>query len=502
MFTAKTKEAFPFLGHPQLARAGWWMLLGLATLGLGWLIVRGRGPLAAGAFIFAILYLSILARWQRGIYGLLIYLPFSGVVTLALYPWKGLPALNPILYKDWLFVLPAYAGFLGWIVLRRERPPRVGPLTGGLFLAFALLVVAQMANPGVPNALVALIGAKVWLLYLPLYVLTLALIASRRHLVFLMRLLVGGAAVPCAVGIAEFVSAQFLGYQAVMDAIYGAVGAEATQGFTRFEVGEGFIARIPSTFTFVAQYFSFTLAMLAPCYALWRVDPSFRWRRLAYGVLTLAGVAAFLSGARAAFVCVPLLLGMMYALDRGFPGLLRACLYAGGVLVAALAVSRVAVTPLFEYVSELFRNYVPETIRAVVQTVANSPLGNGTGTNTGPARYALERPELFTAIENYHAKIAHELGIPGLLLLWTLLGVFIGQGLRARRRLADPALRAVAAAFTSFIIILVIYSLKGWFIDLDPLNVYFWMFAAVLAKLPALDSGPGGLSPAPAEERS
>jgi hypothetical protein len=30
-------------------------------------------------------------------------------------------------------------------------------------------------------------------------------------------------------------------------------------------------------------------------------------------------------------------------------------------------------------------------------------------------------------------------------------------------------------------------SFKAWLLDLDPVNVYFWFFAGVLASLPALD---------------
>jgi hypothetical protein len=36
----------------------------------------------------------------------------------------------------------------------------------------------------------------------------------------------------------------------------------------------------------------------------------------------------------------------------------------------------------------------------------------------------------------------------------------------------------------------VIYCLKGQYFDLDPLNVYFWLFVGLLFKLPALDAEP------------
>lgn len=493
---------FPVLGYrPRLAGAGLILALALATLAAGWLIVRGWGLVAGVGFVLLVFYLGILARWQFGVYGLLGYLPFAGVVTLALYPWEGPAVFNPVLYKDWLFVVPAYLGFLAAMVLRRERALSFRGLASVLLLAFSVLVLAQMANPGVPNLLSGLIGAKVWLLYLPLYVLTTALVASRRDLVFFLRFLVVLTAIPCAVGIVEYVLAQFLGYQELMESVYGDVAIQATQGFAYFEVGGGLLARIPSTFSFVTQFFGYTLAMLVPCYALGRMDPSARWRRLGKWMLGLAALASFLSGARAAFLFVPLLLALTYGLDRGFFGVARGCLYGAGVVFGALAISRIAAVDLFQHVSELLGGYARDTAYGgLAQALASAPLGMGTGTNTGAARYAFSDPSKFVGLENYYAKAAYELGIPGLLIIWGLFGALIWRGFQARRRLCDPGLRACSAALLAFLITMALNSFKGWLVDLDPINVYFWVFSGALAKLPYLDSRPGESGRTPTEE--
>lgn len=476
-------------GHLRFEKTGGLLLAVLVSVPVAWLIVRGWGLVAAGGFALAVFYFIILARWERGIYGLLVYLPFSGLVTLALYPWKGPAGLNPVLYKDWLFVLPAYIGFFGALFLQRIPRPPVERLAVGLLLLLTLLVVVQMANPGVASALVALIGAKVWLFYLPLYVLSAALVPTRHKLAVLLRLLVVLAVIPCAVGIAENLVSRVFGYQRVMADIYGAAAFDATQQFTSYEVGSGWIERIPSTFTFVSQYFSFTLAMLVPCYAMGRTDPSVSWRRAGKWTLLLVTVAGVLSGARAAFVFVPLLLALMYGLDRGFRGLVRAGLYIGGAAAAGLAVSRTTVVVLYQLISELFGAYAENTAYGgLAQAITASPMGSGTGTNTGAARYALYRPELFSAIENYYAKASYELGIVGLLLVWALFAALIWQGWKAQRRMADPGLRPCGAALVAFLMALALYSFKGMFIDMDPINVYFWMFAGLLAGLPTLDA--------------
>jgi len=493
---------FPVLSYrPRLAGAGLILALALATLATGLLIVRGWGPAAGGGFLLLVLSLCILARWQRGVYGLLGYLPFAGTVTLALHPWEGPAVFNPVLYKDWLFVVPAYLGFLAAMILRRERAIKLGGLPSALLLAFGVLVLAQMANPGVPNVLSGLIGAKVWLLYLPLYVLAAALVASRRDLVFFLRFLVVLTAIPCAVGIVEYVLAQFLGYQELMESVYGDVATLATQGFVYFEVGGGLLVRIPSTFSFVTQFFGYTLAMLVPCYAVWRMDPSARWRRLGKWMLGVVAVTSFLSGARAAFLFVPLLLALTYGLDRGFSGVVRVGPYLAGVIFGALVISRIAAIDLYQHVIELFGDYARDTAYGeLAQALASAPLGMGTGTNTGAARYAFSDPSKFAILENYYAKATYELGIPGLLILWCLFGALIWRGFQARRQLRDPGLRACSAAFLAFLITMALNSFKGWLVDLDPINVYFWVFSGVLAKLPYLDSRPAQLSRTPTEE--
>jgi O-antigen ligase len=126
-----------------------------------------------------------------------------------------------------------------------------------------------------------------------------------------------------------------------------------------------------------------------------------------------------------------------------------------------------------------------------VHSLTSSWLGHGTGTNTGAARYAIDRPELFFSIENFYAKVAFELGIAGLLLVCVLFAVLIWQGWKAQKKIQDAGLRSCAASLTAFLIVLTLYSFKGSFIDLDPLNVYFWLFAGLLARLPTLDPRAG-----------
>ena len=159
--------------RPRLARpvtgaggvSGVALTLG-AALGLGIGTALGWGVVALAAVGLAWLYWFIGVRWQRGFYGLLIYLPFAGVVTLALYPWPA-----PLLFKDVLFVVPAYVGFLVALARGPHALRGLPRVPSSLLVALGVLALVQMVNPGVENLLMALIGLKVWTLYLPLFVL-------------------------------------------------------------------------------------------------------------------------------------------------------------------------------------------------------------------------------------------------------------------------------------------------------------------------------------------
>jgi hypothetical protein len=469
-------------------------LVVLVTAAIGvcaFLILRNESLAAFGALLLVMLCVAVMVRWQRGVYGLLLYLPISGAVTLALLPWDGPAVFNPVVFKDWLFVGPAYLGFAGAIVLRHQKFPRIGRTVASLLCAFFVLVVVEMAHPEVPNALVALIGAKVWLGYLPFIVLGAALATERRQLTLLWRLLAVISLLPCLLGLGEYVASLLFGYERVMTAIYGGNAVVVTQSLTSFLVGGGRILRIPSTFTFETQYFGFALAMLVPAFAVSRADPSVRWRRFGWAMIVVVTLAGLLSGARGAYIFFPLLLILMNGLERGVKGTLQALGWAAAALVAALAISRIAAQALYAHISELFQDYAVNTAYGgLVQSFSSSWRGHGTGTNTGAARYAFSRPELFVGIENFYAKTAYELGALGLLIVVSIFLALIYQGMKALSSLRDPGLRAMAAALTGFLIVVALDSFKGWLVDVDPVNVYFWLFAGVLAGLGGLDSPP------------
>jgi uncharacterized membrane protein YhaH (DUF805 family) len=122
-------------------------------------------------------------------------------------------------------------------------------------------------------------------------------------------------------------------------------------------------------------------------------------------------------------------------------------------------------------------------------------MGLGAGINTIGARYAYPQAAQFSAVagtwhESWYAKALVELGLPGLVLLLATLAVIAIGAFQCHRRLHDPQLRAVSASLLALVVWNIVYGIKGGLIDFDPMNVYFWFFVGVLAKITSLDQRP------------
>jgi hypothetical protein len=419
--------------------------------------------------------------WRWPVYGLLLYLPVSGVPIVLSYPSTG---FTPLL-KDVLFVLPAYAAFL----LARARLgwsfPGAPLLPLGAFAALvAVLSLPQLANPLVP-----LVGAKVWLFTVPLLFLGYHLPRSRSHLRRLLAAMTLVGLVPVVVGIVE---AALLdgGRGDLVYPWYGQAAQAVTQNF--FDAGfasDARFLRVPSLFSFAAQYYDFLSAMVVVTFA-WRALKGGTWATAAFA-LTL--VASLTCGVRAALAMTPLLVAMIVLISfsprrarvstvaLGGTGLL-----AGGL--AAVNVSGLLAQSTRVGAAEFASGFLGGLPRAMGITLT----GLGTGYATGAARYALggvASPAAAAGLnfsESWWVKVLLELGVAGLLAVVVLMGWLLVAGYLAWRRTGDRDLRQVAAALLAFLLWTLVYLSKGAEIDLDPINVYFWLFAGILLRLPAL----------------
>jgi hypothetical protein len=442
--------------------------------------------LLAGFLLFVAVWPAVLRNWRRGLELFILFTPFSGAVELFLYP-----APWPVLIKDVLFVMPAYIGFaisedLGsvWSGLPRSF--------GALLWVFIGIVLLQALNPAGPGLLATLIGLKVWLFYVPMLLLGRAYVRDRASLLRLSRLMIGLIWFPCTIGILQWLLSLALGYEYVLTLFYGAAAPSATQGFSHFNVG---LMRIPATFAFAGQYFIYVLCMFVPVLGCIGIETDPRWRTIRSASLWLLCVAGFMTGERAAFVMIPLLLFTFYMLRRRVLGLLWGGLLIAGLFAVTLSISGIDLPGLTEMETDLTLNYSRGQLEEIADALRLTWVGVGVGTSTGAARFAASDPDVFVAFEGAYAKAVAELGIAGCAILIALQVVLLLFAVRMRER--SRAFASYCGAIATFVLVILIYNYKGPVIALDPGNMLYWLFAGVLFSLPeaeAIDAQSAGTS--------
>jgi O-antigen ligase len=445
------------------------------------------------AVLFAIALAVGIYRWQWSIYGLIAYIPVSGIPITAAYGHR-LERAAAVSGKDFLFVLPAYVGFVVWAI-RRRKDPRFPGAPVLLYAALAIVVLAQAFNPSVPKPLVALIGVKVWLFYVPLLLLGYHLVGNRAQLRWLLTLVALSAVLPAAIGVIEALLV-YSGHDHFVYSLYGRAAGAVTQQFAQFEIGRG-LRRIPSTFSSVTQFFIFSSVMASFVYAWWRSGPA-RGRLLSVPPLLwlLVLAAVVLSGQRSAWVFLPLLVILILALDFEARLAVKVVPVLAALLGAVVLVLGASVPSVYHEVKRTFDSEVkPVVVDPTRYAIHRTTFGVGTGVDTVSARYAYPNQSAWNHSvesviggwrENWYVRAYLELGVIGFVIVVALLATMAVRGARAYRRVDDPALRSVAAALLALVLWPLVYDVKSPMIDFDPLNVYYWLGLGILLRLPSL----------------
>jgi hypothetical protein len=444
--------------------------------------------MAGGLFaIFA--WAIILLNWRVGVWALLVYATTMGLVVVAMFA-IGLGALA-LVTRDILIIAPLYISL--FLFGGKQPYHRIPWHVSAACAFFAFVVLADMGNPGVPNLLVALIGAKVWLCYIPLLYVGAVFIKTERQLLSVVRTIVGMAWVAWTLGIAQYIGAMTIGFEPTMRFLFGGYGELASGGFSCFDFGALF-CRLPGSFTFSSQYGSFCVFMLFPLFMLITLETDRTWRGFAQLSFAMALIAGLTSGARGNFILLPAAVMLIY--------FLRFRLKGGVQMVLGLAVAGVVVFNVigidageaYGTAGKLSDSYSRDlVVGGFADGLAKGGiLGQGTGTNTGPARHAFDDAAAMAAeqgyyIENFMAKTLAELGVIGflaLMILFGFLGVHLLQGQFSCRQ---PRLKDCAATVTAMVAFTLATSVKGWALDSDPINFYFYFFVGLGFAIPHLD---------------
>jgi hypothetical protein len=441
------------------------------------------------AFPFAVVvWAGILINWRWGVYGLIIYTPFTGPVVAALYP-------SPLgsLVRDLLVVVPLYISF--FLLSRQARFQLVPSFLYVGYGLLALIVCFAAANPGVPNLLVAAIGTKVWLFYIPLLIVGAAFVRVERDLCMILRSLAITAWIPWTVGIVMFLGSTMYGYEETITFFYGRYAADATQQFGSFHSYGAILYRIPGSFQFNSQYGVFCFFMLFPLLMLLEIERTRPWRLFVWASIVFGLVAGFTSGARGNFVFMPLIFIIVQFFKFKAGGLVQSVLGVGGALFVALAISGIDGSKIYSEAGRLTASYGQSIgVMGMLDAMERGGLlGRGVGSNTGAARHGLDQASttLFQGdrgmVESYYAKAMVELGAVGfmVLLLCTILMLF--ACLRVQFQLKHGPFRNVAACGTALSAFILIVSVKGWALDTDPLNYYYFLTLGLVFSLPHLE---------------
>ncbi|HZL59302.1 MAG TPA: hypothetical protein VFC38_06350 [Stellaceae bacterium] len=431
--------------------------------------------LIGGLFFF-----RSLSNWQSGLHLLIAAMMFGGII--AVVAANGAAA---ILFRDVFIVAPLYVGFAA----SRSGQAALGrlPLDLGLalFVVTAYLMIS-IFNPVDVPALQLAIGLKVWLFYVPFILVGIALAMRPERLFKTFRFFLLLGLVPCAIGLLQSVLVRIFGYETAIGLFFGDAGKAATQGYAYYEEFGG-VYRIPSTFSFVGQYVQFLYLYLTIAVIAANADPDSRFRKLGNAAVYIALVAGIFSGTRGALLTYPGLIAVFACFGLVRRQVLWAAPIAMGVALLSANFANLDLTTLFYAGNDLTRYYAKDFIfQQISDALQYGALGNGIGSSTGGARYAIAGGQdigSMLGFESYFAKIAAELGFIGLAIYAAFLTLIalraLGYALNNRRRATNP----IVAPLAVYLLFNLGFSFKGFVLDTDPANIFFWLALGIVVEI-------------------
>jgi hypothetical protein len=452
-------DSRPRLVAPTAARQSTLFVLTAVLVGDAVLAValRNRGllPLLFALVtlpVAAVLGLALLRRPQHGVLVLAALVPFDGLHQLVPFPsgWKEALVLLTLTAT---FVAPPEArGAPG-----RKLPSWWVPTAGLLALALSS-AVAVGATRG-------LVGLKVGFFYVLLAVIVWRCPLSARERDRLVTILMVAGFVTALIGVVQ----QVLGPERLVE-----LGWEYN---TNVRFAGGYL-RSFSTFDT-----NFGFALFLTLVVLVALPVALADTRRLRNQLFLLGLPLLLAGLAVSITRVAwlgLAVGIAYLGITRFRSLM-VVLVDAAVLAALvlLMVSSYSSAFLSKSSSEerfdLWRDYISE--------VAEHPVGAGVGTSGSAAEKTAEvtgTDEDTFQPDNYYFKVAYELGVVG---LWLLFLVLIGAAVtvHASARGLGGTDAALASGVAASILAAAACSVMATYFEIFPLDAYFWLLLAVVA---------------------
>jgi len=406
---------------------------------------------------------------RLGLLALIIYLPLSSTVTFAVarvFQIKGnfigeepSYALYKIA-KD-AFYFPALAAILIKTKTFKQLIPKIKPflITALILLASSLITFLSINLP--QGAIeVGIVGLKTLLGYIPLVLCGYYLIKEKRDLFVVNRLLIAMILVCCFLALIQY----FLLVQGVL-----------------YNPDRGLI-RLPGTFSDPWQWGWFLVSSSVISYAASFSDPQKRWRVAGWVAMVLVFLATLVSGQRLPLLLVPLFYLVLFIATSKNKRKLPLKLGILGLL------SLLAVT-LIPFIRERGLNFIGRWLySSPIDFVVDQMqwvfkyaqlFGLGLGTASSGARHIVGE-EGIRLIETYYAKLLYEVGIVGFIAFMVLVTIF-----KAYLKVKNAALKHWGLCIWIFILF-ISYNPYYYPLSVDPVSVYYWLFAGILLKLPEI----------------
>lgn len=419
-------------------------------------------------------------RWEAALTFMVIALCFGGIAAVNM--GSGSYA---IVFRDLFIILPLYIGFFGGAEGPRMLNLLPLDVLAMLVLLLTVIFICVFASP--TNVGEIAIGLKVWLFYVPLLAVGVALAARRDVLVRFLRVILLWGFAAATIGLIQSLLVRLVGYERTMEWFFGANAIKVTQDFTVFDVAGG-IYRIPGTFSFVSQYGNFLYLYLVVTVIESNIDPDDQYKQIARIGVILATIAGVLCGVRQAIILFPATLAV-FALG----GLLstRMLLIAPIGAAAGTAIIALSGLDLLEYFSVGRELAESATGHFIGEQLASGLdfgfLGAGIGSSTTAARYAMgmtvEAGPAAIGLESFYGKAGAELGWFGFITIAMLMATVVLRSVVSVLQHVTRPSHAIILPLAVFLVSVVISSFKGSPLDADPGNMFFWLFLGLMTGI-------------------
>jgi hypothetical protein len=489
--------------YHSLARRSLIMALAASILGFfilyASIVVNGVANALAPIVVVAGVPLLIMAwrDWESGIRILLVIVIVEG----ALRKWFLQSASEFVyFYKDFLMIVVIFS-----YVTKKHKPPlaikgqfKFFPV---ILFAFALYAVASISNPALPHPLVGLLGAKAYLLYVPLAFLVPRMFTTREKLVAFMKwyLIISlFVTALCAMQFLDSDPNSSLNRYAWDEKTMASAGLGTLDVVARFQdSAEKDFVRVTGPFSYLSGlgvYLTTTFGLLLGLISQRRMGPlpkGFRW--LYHICLAVVATATFMTGSRSAVLNL-CFMGLIFYAMVSKKDLLRRIRQAvvGGALIF------ITLTALFPQVYDALytrtfageeqisegRGRIEEAVRLPIDEAAYAgAFGYGIGATQNAVPILMSKlnlPFVGEKIPIYYesesGRLMLELGIVGYILhLFLRLGIFF-MILRACFSIRDVESRSLAIAAVAALIFPLFI---GGAVTNHTQNVYQWFLIGI-----------------------